>query len=184
MQSISKSIFDTNMNFHLVLLLLVFYPLCRNEALASQLVGEPTMMTNFRLHSTIFEIHSSARVLYNCNSTVSFHPIIKLIHDIELNPGPFQNNEPTLTNNLSPNCNTTSSTMNNNLHFTSVTTNMYKDLPLPFKDLNFCHLNVQPLTNKLDEIKLILSNRISSSKSNKSNFYTWPFRNILRQLVG
>jgi hypothetical protein len=90
---------------------------------------------------------------------------------IELNPGPFQNNEPTLTNNLSPNCNTTSSTMNNNLHTanSSVTTNMYKDLPLPFKGLNFCHLNVQSLTNKLDEIKLILSNRISSSKSIKSN---------------
>jgi hypothetical protein len=102
------------MNFHLVLLLLVFYPLCRNEALAPQLVGEPAMMTNIRLHSTISEIkfncrRSSARVLYNCNSTASFHPIIKLIQDIELNPGPFQNNEPTLTNNLSPN--TTSSTI-------------------------------------------------------------------------
>ena len=124
------------------------------------------MLTNIRLHSTIFKIklncrRLSARILYNCNSTASFHPIIKLIHDIELNPGPFQNNEPTLTNNLSPNCNTTSSTMNNNLHTanSSVTTNLYNDLPLPFKGLNFCHLNVQPLTNQLGEIKLILSNR-------------------------
>ena len=132
------------------------------------------MLTNIRLHSTIFKIklncrRLSARILYNCNSTASFHPIIKLIHDIELNPGPFQNNEPTLTNNLSPNCNTTSSTMNNNLHTanSSVTTNLYNDLPLPFKGLNFCHLNVQPLTNQLGEIKLILSNRISSSKSIK-----------------
>jgi hypothetical protein len=71
------------MNFHLVLLL-VFYPLCQNEALASQLVGEPAMMTNIRLHSTIFEIkfncrRSPARVLYNCNSTSSFHHIIKLL---------------------------------------------------------------------------------------------------------
>ena len=64
-----------------------------------------------------------------------------------------------------------SSTMNNNLHTAnfSVTANMYKDLPLPFKVLNICHINVQSLINKLDEIKLILSNRISSSKSIKSN---------------
>jgi hypothetical protein len=75
--------------------------------------------------------------------------------------------------NLSPNCNTTSSSMNNKLRTanSSVTTNMYNDLPLPFKGLNFCHLNVELLTNKLDEIKLILSNRISSSKSIKSNLY-------------
>ena len=33
---------------------------------------------------------SNARVSYYCNSVATFHPIIKLIYDIELNPGPVQ----------------------------------------------------------------------------------------------
>ena len=47
--------------------------------------------------------------------------------------------------------------------------NVYKDLPLPLKGLNFCHMNVCSLTNKLDEIKLILSSRITSSNAKKPN---------------
>ena len=33
---------------------------------------------------------SRARVSYYCNSVATFHPIIKVIYDIELNPGPAQ----------------------------------------------------------------------------------------------
>ena len=33
---------------------------------------------------------SRARVSYYCNSVATFYPIIKVIYDIELNPGPAQ----------------------------------------------------------------------------------------------
>ena len=38
---------------------------------------------------------SSIRVSYYCNSVATFRLIINLIHDIELNPGPFQANSTT-----------------------------------------------------------------------------------------
>lgn len=38
---------------------------------------------------------SSIRVSYYCNSVATFRPIINLIHDIELNPRPFQARAPT-----------------------------------------------------------------------------------------
>ena len=47
--------------------------------------------------------------------------------------------------------------------------NLYASLELPNKALNVCHYNVCSLTNKLDEIKLLLST-ISSRSNGKSNF--------------
>lgn len=45
---------------------------------------------------------------------------------------------------------------------------LYASLKLPNKALNFCHYNVCSLTNKLDEIKLLLST-FSSRRNGKPN---------------
>ena len=41
---------------------------------------------------------------------------------------------------------------------------VYNDLLLPLKGLNLCHINVCSLTNKVDEIKLLLCQHIASRK--------------------
>ena len=48
------------------------------------------------------------------------------------------------------------------------TNELYASLELPNKALNFCHYSVCSLTNKLDEIKLLLST-FSSRRNGKPN---------------
>ena len=115
---------------------------CVHEVNASSSLKRSLSLTS---HASL----SSARVPYYCNSVATFHPIIKLTYDIELNPGPVQAS----VNNKKPSSNTRALSLDEahsrDKHSLLKKATQHKP--------RIIHFNCRGLLRHIDELRLIFT---------------------------
>lgn len=112
-------------------------------------------------------VKNAYRIKFDRNESQALQLALLLISgDVATNPGPCQRRSG--RNGIVRNLSQIQSQSSPVTSLSTTTHDIFSSLELPLKGLNFCHYNVCSLTNKLDEIKLLLSS-LSDRRKSKPN---------------